>query len=637
MDAASIATTAERRAGTVPESAREFVDGAAPPRDATAPAERTAHEPANEPRLGVRAPTAEPPAPMSLPAAGRRLVRYLWPYRWTVGGAIACFFTAAAMEPAAPALLKYLLDHGFEPTPGFPIWIVPIVVVALFAVRGAANYGGAYLFATSTSKAVLALRHDLVHAIMRAEASLYTRLSPGVATARVINEPQNAIGALTQATTTILRDGISFIVLLGYLFYLNWRLTLVSLVVAPLVAIVIRRVKRRIINVSARTYESQVRLTGIIDDISRAWRVVRTFDAAGFEQRRFGDEAERLRLGTVRSASAGAMMSPLTQLVASLGVALILTIALYEASQGRTTIGEFVAFITALMMLSAPLRRLADLTQPIVASMIQARACFELIDTPPEPDLGTLEIDRARGELTVEGLTVVHPGADRPALRNVTLHVPAGQTVALVGPSGSGKTTLVNTLLGFVEPTAGRVLFDDVRIEAIRKASLRRQFAVVSQDIVLFDASIEANVVYAQPYDAARVEACLRAAHLWEFVSSLPDGMRAPVGTNGNLLSGGQRQRLAIARALYKEAQVWIFDEATSALDSESERAVHEAIAAQRGARTLILIAHRLSTIRHADCIHVLDDARLVESGPHERLLAADGRYAAMVRAQALH
>lgn len=594
-----------------------------------------AERPADAP--GRVAASLAPAAPLTLKRAGRRLAAYLWPHRWTLALGVGCFVAAGAMEPLLPALLKYLLDHGFKPAPGFPFWLIPIVVVALFVVRGALTFAGTYLFAWSTSKAVLAIRHDLVRAIMRADASLYTTLSPGIATARVINEPQNSVGALTHSVTSLIRDGISLVVLIGYLFYLNWRLTLVVMVIAPLVVLVVRRVKNRVVHVGARTFESQVRLTGIVDDIARAWRVVRTFDAAEFEERRFGEEARRLRHGTVKSAAAGGMMSPLTQTVASLAVALILSIALWQASHGTTTAGEFVAFLTALLMTTAPLRRLTDVVQPIVTGLIQARACFDLIDTPPEPDPGELELAEARGELALQDLTVRYAGSDRPALDRVTLTIPAGGTVALVGPSGGGKTTLVNTLLGFVAPAAGTVRFDGHDLSTVRKTSLRRQIAVVSQDIVLFDGSIEANVVYAQPHDAARVEACLRAAHLWDFVQSLPDGIRTGVGTNGNRLSGGQRQRLAIARALYKDAAVWIFDEATSALDSESEQAVHEAIARQRGERTLILIAHRLSTVRHADRIHVLDDGRLLESGRHDELLAADGRYAAMVRAQAIH
>jgi subfamily B ATP-binding cassette protein MsbA len=582
-------------------------------------------------------PARQKARPLTLRDSARRLAGYLWPYRGSIVLAIVCFFGAAGTEPLAPALLKYLVDNGFRSSPSFPLWIVPLVVIGLFALRGVSNFGGAYLFAWATSKAVLALRQDLIRAIIRADASLFTTLSPGVATARVINEPQNALGALTQATTTILRDGITFVVLLGYLFYLNWRLTLVSLIIAPAITLVMRRVQRRVIRMSTRTYESQVRLTGIIDDIARAWRVVRTFDAAQFEHRRFTDEAQRLRHGTVNSAAAGAMMSPLTQLVASLGVALILTIVLWDARNGTTSVGEFVAFITTLLMTSTPLRRLTDITQPIVTALIQARACFELIDTPAEPDLGTVEMTRARGEIDVRELTVVHPGADRPALRRVSLHIPAGRTIALVGPSGAGKTTLVSTLLGFIPPTQGQVRLDGIEAAELRKSALRRQFAVVSQDIVLFDASVEANVVYAQEHDAARVEDSLRAAHLWDFVASLPEGVRTNVGTNGCRLSGGQRQRLAIARALYKGSAVWIFDEATSALDSESERAVHEAIAQTRGLRTLILIAHRLSTVRDADCIHVLENGSLTESGTHDELVARGGRYAAMVRAQALH
>ncbi|WP_084150515.1 ABC transporter transmembrane domain-containing protein [Azohydromonas australica] len=574
--------------------------------------------------------------PGSLGAAGKRLGRCMWPYRWALGGGVLSFFGAAALEPLAPALLQRLLDHGFGPQLGFPLWIVPVVVVGLFALRGLLSFCGTYLFAWSTSKGVLDLRRDLVRALVHADARLFASLSPGVAAARVINDPQNATASLSNALTTLLKDGTSFVALLGYLFYLNWRLALVSLVTAPLLGWVVQRVKQRVVMLGARSYESQVRLTGIVDDIARAWRVVRTFDAGDFEEARFAAEAQRFRHATVKSAAAAALMSPLTQLVASLGVALIITLALLDATRGGITVGEFAAFVTALLMTISPLRRLTDVTQPVITGLIVARACFELVDTPAEPDSGEREIDGVRQGIRLQALTVMHPGAEHPALADLDLDVPAGQTLALVGPSGGGKSTLVSTLLRFVTPSAGSVLIDGIDIADIRKASLRRQFAVVSQDIVLFDGTIEDNVAYAQPKDSARVERCLRAAHLWDFVQSLPEGMHTGVGTNGARLSGGQRQRLAIARALYKEAAVWVFDEATSALDSESERIVHRAIEEQRGSRTLILIAHRLSTVRRADRIVVLSEGRMVESGRHEELLAAGGLYAGMVRAQTL-
>jgi subfamily B ATP-binding cassette protein MsbA len=363
---------------------------------------------------------------------------------------------------------------------------------------------------------------------------------------------------------------------------------------------------------------------------------VRTFDAGDFERRRFRDEAINLRRTTMKSVVAGATMTPLTQLVASSGVALIVTLALAEAHRGGATVGDFVAFVTTLLMTISPMRHLTDVTQPLVGGLVQARACFDLIDVLPEPDGGQHQLNASKGHLRFDHVSVRHGGGDEPALIDVDLDIPAGQTIALVGPSGSGKSTLVNTLLAFVAPSAGRVTFDGIDIGDIRKASLRRQFAVVSQDIVLFDGSIADNVVYAQEADAPRIEASLKAADLWQFVCSLPDGTATRIGANGARLSGGQRQRLAIARALYKEASVWVFDEATSALDSASERLVHESIERWRGSRTLLLVAHRLSTVRHADNIVVLADGRIVESGCHAELMGRGGMYASMVRSQTI-
>ncbi|WP_119155610.1 lipid A export permease/ATP-binding protein MsbA [Caldimonas tepidiphila] len=575
---------------------------------------------------------------MNLKQTASRLLRYLAPQKKGLSAGVVCFFLSAAIEPAVPALLKKLLDSGFKADLGFPLWLVPVVLIGLFAVRGLLAFSGTYLFNWSTSKAVLALRTDLIRSVMNADASLYNRLSPGVLASRIINDPQNATASLSGAVTTILRDGTTLLALLGYLFYLNWKLTLVTFVTMPLLGYVVRKVQKRVLAVGGQSYESQVRLVGITDDITRAWRVVRTFDAAEFEQGRFSQEAQRLRRMVLKGVAAGATMTPLTQIVASIGVALILTMALVEAHQGNATVGEFVGFITAMLMTISPMRHLTDVSQPIIGGLIGARACFDLMDTPPEPDHGTRQVDPAqcRGEVRFEQVVVTYPGSEQSALSRLDLEIPAGRTVALVGPSGAGKTTVISTLLGFVAPASGRVTLDGIDIQEIRKASLRRQFAVVSQDIVLFDGPIADNVAYAQPKDAARIEACLRAANLWDFVQTLPEGLETPIGTNGSRLSGGQRQRLAIARALYKDAKVWVFDEATSALDTESERVVQQSIEQWHGEKTLVLIAHRLSTVRNADRIYVLSDGRVVEAGTHAELMERGGLYAGMVQAQAL-
>jgi subfamily B ATP-binding cassette protein MsbA len=579
-------------------------------------------------------PAATPAAEATNRQIAQRLNRYFWPHRVGVAVSIGAFLAASATEPLIPRLLQIALDKGFLDKPAFPLWSVPVALIGLFMLRGLFAFVGTFMLSRSTSRAVLGLRQDLCEALLHADAHVFTQVTPGVAVAKVVNDPQNIANMMGGAIITLLRDGTTALALLGYLFWQNWQLTALSLITVPLLSVGVRVVHRRVQAVGGAAYNAQIRLVGVVDDMARAWRVIRTFDASQFERGRFDREAREVQRMGMKGVAASALMTPMSQLAASVGVAAIVTLALYQAQSGNGTVGSFAGYVAALLLLVSKTRHLTDVSQPIVSALITARATFELIDSPAEPDTGTRQLHRARGDIVFDQVTVSYDGAERPALDGLCLRAPAGTTVALVGSSGAGKSTVVNALLGFSTPSAGVLTLDGLPIADLRKADLRRQFAVVSQDIVLFDASIAANVVYAQPHDAARVESCLRAAALWDHVSSLPGGVESAIGVNGSRLSGGQRQRLAIARALYKDAPVWILDEATSALDTESERAVQQALEQWHGQKTMIVIAHRLSTIRSADAIYVMDDGRVLETGTHRELTARGGRYAAMVAAQ---
>lgn len=550
--------------------------------------------------------------------------------------ALMFFVIGSAFEPMVPALFKKLLDSGFQEGLKYPIWLVPIVIIGLFLLRGMANFAGAYVMSSASSAIVLALRRDLMRALLKADAKLFTTISPGIAVTKVINDPQFAAQALGGSAISLIKDATTLMFLLAYLLYLNWQLTLLSMVTLPLLGLTVKLVQRRLAKVGEAQYQAQQRLINTVDDNARAWKVVRTFDAADFEMQRFDEQAVQHRRLTMKQVAASSLVTPTTQVVASIGISIILTLALWQASHGSQTVGEFVSFITALLMAVSPLRHLTDVYQPINNALITLRGALEMMNTPPEPDNGTAEMPTSRGEIKFDHVWLEYEGASQPALRNLNLDIKPGQTIALVGSSGAGKTTIVNTLLRFANPTQGQITLDGVPIDTLKLASLRRHFAVVSQDIVLFDGSVAQNVAYASPegVNRAKVERCLRAANLWNHVESLPEGIDAPIGTNGGRLSGGQRQRLAIARALYRDAAIWIFDEATSALDSESEAVVQRSIEDLRGSKTLILIAHRLSTIKNADVIFVLGEGQVMEQGSHAELMASGGIYTNMVRIQ---
>lgn len=564
----------------------------------------------------------------------KRLNRYFWPHRNGLIVAMVAFLLGAATEPLIPLLLQTALDKGFLAKPAFPLWMVPVSLIGLFAARGALSFIGTYALNRSTSRAALGLRLELADAVLRADAGFFNRVTPGIVVAKVVNDPQNIAGMLGGSMITVLRDGTTAIALLIYLFWLNWQLTALSLITVPILVFGVRKVHKRMMLMASGSYDAQMGLVGVVDDLARAWRVIRTFDAGTFESGRFERQARVAQRMALKAVSAAALMTPVSQLASSIGVAAIVTLALYQAQTNGSTVGAFAGYVAALLLLVSKTRHLTDVSQPVVAALMTSRACFEILDTPAEPDLGQRTMGRARGEIVFDKVTVSYAGADRPALSGFSLHIGAGQTMALVGTSGAGKSTVVNTLLGFATPDSGALMLDGVPVAELRKSELRRQFAVVSQDIVLFDASIADNVIYAQPRDLARVEECLRAAALWDHVASLPEGMQTAIGVNGSRLSGGQRQRLAIARALYKDAPIWILDEATSALDTESERAIQHALDQWHGQKTMIVIAHRLSTIRDADAIYVLEDGCVIESGTNQELLAMGGRFAAMVKAQ---
>lgn len=567
-----------------------------------------------------------------------RLLAYVRPYRKAFGLAVLGMIAAAATEPLFPALMKPLLDGGFGAgqAPLAPPLVFAAALVGIFVLRGVLTFASSYFLAWVANRVVLDLRAAMFARLVRFPAKFFDDHSSGVLLSKVAYDVNGVTAAATTVLTVVVRDSIAVLGLFGWLFYLNWKLTLIALAVGPPLALFVRLLSRRLRSMAREAQHAMGELAHVLEETIECHKVVKVFGGQDYEMRRFERANQRLRGFNMRQTVPAALSTPVTHILAAAALAIIVYLAMEESLATRTTVGEFASFITAMLMLLAPLRHLTEINVPLQRGLAAAESVFELVDAPVEEDRGTLALPRAQGSIRFENVSFTYPGRTEPALRAVSLAIRPGETVALVGVSGGGKTTLVNLLPRFYAPDAGRILLDGHDLQALGLESLRANLALVSQDVVLFNDSIRANIAYGRMGSASERElmAAAEAAHAIEFIRATPEGMETLIGENGMRLSGGQRQRLAIARALLKNAPVLILDEATSALDSESERLVQEALATLMRGRTTLVIAHRLSTIERASRIVVLDKGRIAETGTHAELLAREGAYAKLYRIQ---
>lgn len=573
---------------------------------------------------------------MTKPASSRelylRLLQYVRPYWKAIVLSLCATAIMAATEPMFPALLKPLLDEGFTQQGGGmenPL-LIPLGIVGVFLLRGVFNYFSSYGFSWVSNRVIADIRAEMYARMVRLPNAYFQKNASSVPLTKIAYDVNGVASAATNVIVTVLKDGLVVIGLLCWLLWLNWQLTLICFALIPAVAWAMRTFSGRLRKASRAAQVSTANMVQVLQETAHCERVIKVFGGESQEAARFQRTNDEVRRQNMRQAVAAAATNPIVQMFAATAVAVVIYVAQVQSASGQITVGSFVSFITALLMLLSPLRHLADVNAPLQRGLAAAESVFQLLDEAIERDEGKIDAGRVAGHLVFSDVSFRYPGAERNALSGINLDIAPGQTVALVGQSGGGKSTLAALVPRFHTPDSGAILLDGNELQALSMHSLRRNIAYVSQDVLLFNDTVAANIAYGDMAGSSleAIEAAAAAANALDFIRALPNGFETVIGENGNNLSGGQRQRLAIARAILKDAPILILDEATSALDNESERLVQGALENLMQKRTTLVIAHRLSTIEKADRIVVLGEGRVLEAGRHEDLLQTNGAYA---------